>query len=295
MRDIIALRLRELRWTVARAVGLGPDDPPDNTAHRIVGGLLTALYWLPAAFIRRTNIRFIDPHPWIIEAVGHLATDFDSYLKDRILAECDVKPVVLCASYVPANEALLSHWSKHFIIVRNAFLAAVFRPFMRFPDLAESLEVYCSVMRGPSRTFDVQRRWGAREPLLQLNEAETAKGEEALRRMGIPEGAWFVCVHAREGGYDAGHEWVHSYRNANIAAYTDAMEAIVARGGWCIRMGDKSMRPLPAMSNVIDYAVSLFKSAEMDLFLCAPMPFFPRQFVRTLQCCRRLRSPVRAR
>jgi len=145
---------------------------------------------------------------------------------------------------------------------------------MCFPEVVDSLQGYCSVMRGASRVHDVQSRWADRAPLFRLSEAEIARGEGQLRILGIPEGAWFVCVHSREGGYSPGDEWQHSFRNANISDYTDAMRAIVARGGWCVRVGDPTMRPLDPMAGVVDYARSSSKSDWMDLFLCARCRFF---------------------
>ena len=148
------------------------------------------------------------------------------------------------------------------------------RPLMSFPEVVDSLSGYCSVLRGASRTYDVQSRWADRAPLFRLSEDEIARGEAQLRVLGIPEGAWFVCVHSREGGYSPGDEWANSYRNTNISDYTDAMRAIVARGGWCVRVGDPTMRPLDPMPGVVDYARSSSKSDWMDLFLCARCRFF---------------------
>jgi putative glycosyltransferase (TIGR04372 family) len=145
---------------------------------------------------------------------------------------------------------------------------------MSFPELVDSLQGYCSVMRGASRVYDVQSRWADRAPLFRLTEAEIARGEAELHVLGIPEDAWFVCVHSREGGYSPGDEWAHSYRNTNISDYAEAMRAIVARGGWCVRVGDSTMRPLDLMPGVVDYARSSSKSDWMDLFLCARCRFF---------------------
>ncbi len=274
MREFLGRRLRELCWTVLRTLGLAPDSPADSRGRRVLDRCLKALYRLPATVARRRRLRFIDPPQWIIEAVGHLATDFDSYLKDNLLAGRSIVPVVLCDRYSPANEVLVAHWARYFTIIRSPFVACFLRPLLRFPDLVDDLQIYCSAMRTASRTFDVQARWAGREPLLHLTDTEIAEGEAQLRGMGVPEGAWFVCVHAREGGYAERHEWVHSYRNVDIADYAEAMEEIVARGGWCIRMGDATMRPLPATPNVVDYAISAQKSAAMDVFLCARCRFF---------------------
>jgi putative glycosyltransferase (TIGR04372 family) len=120
----------------------------------------------------------------------------------------------------------------------------------------------------------VQGLWANRAPVIGLSDAEIARGEAELRLLGIPEGVWFVCVHSREGGYSPADEWQHSFRNANISDYTEAMRAIVARGGWCVRVGDPTMRPLDPMPSVVDYATSSSKSDWMDLFLCARCRFF---------------------
>jgi putative glycosyltransferase (TIGR04372 family) len=116
--------------------------------------------------------------------------------------------------------------------------------------------------------------WGSRAPLLSLAPEHEERGEKCLRELGVPEGAWFVCVHSREGGYSPHDEHVHAYRNSAISDYVLAMEAIVERGGWCVRMGDSTMAPLPAMPGVVDYAHSSLKSDWMDVFLCARSRFF---------------------
>jgi putative glycosyltransferase (TIGR04372 family) len=52
------------------------------------------------------------------------------------------------------------------------------------------------------------------------------------------------------------------------------MQEIVDRGGWVIRVGDPTMKPIPSMKNVIDYAHLNVKSDWMDVFLCASCKFF---------------------
>ena len=92
------------------------------------------------------------------------------------------------------------------------------------------------------------------------------------QQLGVPRDAWFVCLHAREAGYLPELTY-HSYRNVDIMSYLPAVEAIVARGGWVIRMGDPTMTPLPRMRQVVDYAHSGFKSDWMDVFCLARCRF----------------------
>lgn len=89
--------------------------------------------------------------------------------------------------------------------------------------------------------------------------------------MGLPKDAWFVCLHVRESGFRDSETYsekdAFSERNANIFNYIEAIKEITSRGGWVVRMGDRSMTKLPAMERVIDYPFTEFKSALMDVYL----------------------------
>lgn len=93
------------------------------------------------------------------------------------------------------------------------------------------------------------------------------KAEDASARLaslGLPEDAWFACLHVREGGFlkDQSIE-----RNADIMNYLGAIEEVTSRGGWVVRMGDASMRRLPQMDRVIDYPFTSAKSELMDVYI----------------------------
>ena len=274
--SIFSQKLKEFYWTVTRAVGLGFLHDGSVAKHRtgLLGVLFHPLYVLAAPVLSQAGVRFIDAPYWVFERIGHLAMDFDSYFKEQLLSHRKVIPVLLCAGRTPANEALLAHWSQYVHVIRSRWICWLLQPLMSFPEVVDSLLGYCSVARGASRAYEVQSRWADRAPIICLSEAEIARGEAQLRVLGIPEGAWFVCVHSREGGYLPGDEWANSYRNSNVSDYVDAMRAIVARGGWCVRVGDPTMRPLDPMPGVVDYAQSSSKSDWMDLFLCARCRFF---------------------
>ncbi len=122
----------------------------------------------------------------------------------------------------------------------------------------------------------VQEEWQrqGRKPLLRLTAQHAALGREGLRRLGVPDEAWFVCLHVREGGYlKEAPNSPESARNADIMTYLPAVQEIVRRGGWVIRMGDPSVTPLPQMAHVVDYALTSERSGEMDVFLVASAKF----------------------
>jgi putative glycosyltransferase (TIGR04372 family) len=97
-------------------------------------------------------------------------------------------------------------------------------------------------------------------------------GYEHLK-IGVPENSWFVCLHVRGSGFrnDKGRR---DYRNPSILNYIPAIKKITSRGGWVVRMGDNTMKPLPSMKNVIDYPFTRYKSDFMDLCLIQNCRFF---------------------
>lgn len=84
-------------------------------------------------------------------------------------------------------------------------------------------------------------------------------------RLGLPDDAWFACLHVRESGFHNDPE--SAERNASIANYVGVISAITGRGGWIVRMGDPSMTRLSPMPNVIDYPFRPEKSDLMDIYL----------------------------
>lgn len=105
-----------------------------------------------------------------------------------------------------------------------------------------------------------------------LRESSAKPCEEQFYRMGPKPGDWFVCVHCREAGF---HKDSSDRRNnVSIETYFPAIQEIVKKGGWVIRLGDSSMTPLPKMEKVIDYPFSEFKSPVMDIYLIQNCRFY---------------------
>ena len=112
---------------------------------------------------------------------------------------------------------------------------------------------------------------------LQLNDEQLVRGKIIREKMGIPEDAWFVCLHVREQGY-LGRDPGHDIRNASISNYLPAIRFITQKGGYVIRLGDPTMTAIQPMENVLDYALSEFRSDLMDLYLMSHCRFFFASF-----------------
>lgn len=222
------------------------------------------LYW---AGYRRVAV--------ITERIGHLAAEIDCLLKLRALGRLPARRFfVLAPPDRTANACLVDYWRERMTVISRPALCSVLDVMSRVPPLRYDVSDYVLTVAGAGTYYRVNAEWANRPPLVRLSRAHAERGRPALAQLGIPEGAWFACVHVREGGYSPADEKVHAFRNADISAVLPAMQAIVARGGWCIRMGDPSMTRLPQFDRVVDYAHHPLRSAEMDLFLCASCRFF---------------------
>ena len=126
-------------------------------------------------------------------------------------------------------------------------------------------------------TNRIQKRWEKEKlpPLLSIDNTEKAWLGNFLLSLGLPAGAWYVCLHVRESGFHGKWNKVYpSMRDGNIDDYTLAINEIVNAGGWVIRMGDLTMKPLPPMFHVIDYIQSSLRDSVADRLISASCKFF---------------------
>lgn len=231
------------------------------------------IYGIPAAILFLLRIRVLQiTHP---DRIGHLCLEPDCFVKEGILG---LRPRFRALFLVPrnhaANRTLLDLWAAQLTIISSDFLCFLFAPLARVQWCSYSTAQYAVAINDTAKCVDIYSRWNLRQPVLNYPRDQLSRGYLALTKMGLPKGSWFVCVHSREGGYSPSDEHIHSFRNSDIKNYRLAMEAIVAAGGWCIRVGENSSQPCPSLTGVIDYAHSQYKSDWMDMFLCANCKFF---------------------
>lgn len=223
--------------------------------------------------------RFLAPS-WIL-AIGHIA-HLDTYFKNKILNGDNNKVYFqMPIGFEIPNKELFNKWvEKGYInsgIPANiGSLDEVEVDLLTEEFWSQPVDTNHSMMFSHAGSV-IQRRWEAegRESLLSLNPADKKEGNECLQRLGVPAGAWYVCLHVRDQGFHQNWDKAHpSARNANIDNYLPAAREIVKRGGFVIRMGDKSMKKLVNEQGIIDYPHSEYKSQFMDVFLCATAKFF---------------------
>jgi putative glycosyltransferase (TIGR04372 family) len=149
----------------------------------------------------------------------------------------------------------------------------MFESLLFWPFLRHDVSYIVNNDNGSQFAYKVNALWGERSPILHLTEEDQIYGNEMLQQLGVPSNAWFVCVHAREGGFSPIDEEIHRHRNGKVSHLIPSIEAIIRRGGWVIRIGDPSTMPLKAMPQMIDYAHHALRNPRMDIVLCARAKF----------------------
>jgi len=225
-----------------------------------------------APFFWVMKIRFL---PVNYAAIGHLAGELDCYIKEGVLGlRSPYKPVMLIPGKDVANTHLLNYWKKYIRIIDNTALFSLLWPALRRNRLISyNVEKYFFGRFTGSSFPQIQKKYYGRPPVLSLFDSDRERGWAELRKIGVPEGAWFVCVHCRENGYGY-QKNKYLMRDNNVANYLPAMREIVDRGGWVIRVGDATMTSIAKAKNIIDYAHMDIKSEWMDVFLAASCRFF---------------------
>jgi putative glycosyltransferase (TIGR04372 family) len=254
------LRERGLSWVLGRI------------ATKLLRWLVIILFFPVASVLRLLRVRFV----FIVASrIGHLAVEPDCYIKEGLLGTRSRYRDLACVSRKEAaNAHLLGYWQQYLRIVTSPTACWLLKPFSLQRVLRFDAGQYSMGMQEAARFPEVQARWGDRPPLLRLSDEDLEYGWTVLGKLGVPQGAWFVCFHSREAGYSPSDDLLHSYRNSDIEHYLSAIEAITAAGGWCIRMGDPSVRRLHIMERVIHYPHLEVRSDRMDVFLCAACRFF---------------------
>tara|TARA_Y100000590_G_scaffold373595_1_gene437482 strand:- start:421 stop:1827 length:1407 start_codon:yes stop_codon:yes gene_type:complete len=107
----------------------------------------------------------------------------------------------------------------------------------------------------------------------KFNQEEINKGRKILSKLGLPKNSWYVTLHIRQPGFRDNFSKFEDFRNSDPLTYIKAIKAIIKSGGFVILVGDKSMKKMPNISGLIDYAHSDEKNMFMDVFLAATCKF----------------------
>jgi len=179
------------------------------------------------------------------------------------------------------NPTLFSYFEPYINVIRDMETIQAMKGFESFLTLPLGIGLpmndICPFLDIAANLNEIeQKKIGIKGPLLHLKKEHYDIGKQVLRKLGLPDDAWYVTLHVREPGYrgESRKNTTEEFRNANPLDYVNACKVITNAGGWVFRMGDPSMTALPKMPQVIDYArTGEIRSDLMDVFLGATCRF----------------------
>jgi putative glycosyltransferase (TIGR04372 family) len=239
------------------------------------------------AMLADLDIAFEDlkllPEEWVTQ-IGHLGM-LDMLFRMRELGWWSGKAVILGRNKLIANHAMLRLYGKESafvtlgpeigLLLSEELVSLEFWKAMTFNAFtlpsgevvpwqdagAKMMQIWESEGRGYPVRDEFDRQLGSSEPLL-----ETAR--RMKKRIGMPEDAWYVCLHVRDAShYGELPGTGQTHRNADITNYLKAVQYITGRGGWVIKLGGRKSPKLPEMPGVFDYTRSQYRSNIMDMLL----------------------------
>jgi putative glycosyltransferase (TIGR04372 family) len=208
------------------------------------------------------------------DRIGHLAMEPDCLLKETALGLIPTRHwFMLAPPHRVANAHLLNYWKPFIRVWQHPAICFVLLSMSRWVLMRHDVSRYLLATKKAQSSYPIYAQWADRPPLLAPTAEDSVWFADARQALGLPKDAWYVCVHVREAGFSPIDEELQAHRNGSIEISVPAIEEITRRGGWVIRIGDASMRKLPPLLHVIDYAHHTMKSDRMDIMLCANARF----------------------
>jgi len=212
------------------------------------------------------------------DRIGHLAMNTDLFLR-RLQLHDPRKPRefwIGFASTKPANAHLLKMFIRAF---RTRGIKIIQTPSVLYNILIKSVLSDQSLFGRSSFFLPVPANsneyyeYNSTSYNLSFTEEEEKKGYALLRQMGIPDSAWFVCIHARNLPSSPVNP-LNAYRNCSIKNFMAAAGYITSKGGYVIRLGSDAEKEMVTNSPyIIDYAKK-HRTDFRDIYLCAKCKFF---------------------
>lgn len=201
------------------------------------------------------------------DRIGHLIGNSDLFLRRQIIE--GPKPYHVTFFYAaPCNDFATEILGRQLSLVKNK--AVHWMLWLAYPKVSKSKYFV------PSEMLTTEyAEFADCPPQLRLTDEEITRGEQELRAMGIEDGAWWVCFHARDSAYlietKRGRDLnYHAFRDFSISSMKVAMTWVTEQGGYAVRMGAVVSEQVDTSDNprIIDYSTSN-RSDFMDFFLGA--------------------------
>jgi putative glycosyltransferase (TIGR04372 family) len=205
-------------------------------------------------------------------AIGHIAF-IDFYIKsDKLSNNVSKKNVFIDENKYFSNSTLIQMYENDFI-----------RPSHLKINKNSQISEELGLMKNDKQEYvwldewawDIQKRWikiKGKKTAYKLDDQAVIFAKNYLKAFGLTDKDWFVVIHIRE---DGGGQ-MRGLRNADARSYKGAIENIIKRGGWVLRIGGNSLsKDIPIKSKkYIDLTKSKIIIPEVDSYVLSKCKFF---------------------
>ena len=240
-------------------------------------------WWFLGVLLSPILIAFLyglKPMIWVrigrltVSRIGHLAYNTDLFLRQLQLGVHPekIRYYFVCSNRDLCNRQLLTMFKRVLRIYENNFLDKLF-PGIKF--FLGKTPFYQPLIMNSNEDYEFENA----EPSLAFTDEEMTFGVERLKEMGVIYGKdQILCIAARDSAYleekfsslgkvDLSY---HDYRDCDIDDFIPAVEYMLSKGWFVIRMGSVVKKPISYKHpRLIDYSVSDYRSEFMDIFLAA--------------------------
>lgn len=234
------------------------------------------IFELQSNLLNNNNYEILEPS-FILQTIGSSFT-VDALIKSIKLNLYPKRKIFLPINKKLKSEAqnlhLLNYYKKYIYLIDDdttskKIIKKIYN-YRCWHNVTINIQNNFMPLSHPSCVF-IEKKWKEKkyEPLFSLTKEDLINGKKILQKMGLSENSWYVIVHVRNSNFK-GKE---GFRDSKIEDFYESFDYITSRGGYIIRMGEKNLKPLPKIKNVLDYATSEFKSDFMDIFFCASAKF----------------------
>ena len=127
-----------------------------------------------------------------------------------------------------SNPWICQYWEKYFTFIRKPkAINALKEISVPIEEEVEGINVINNkAVWSNAAVGIINKKWEdeKRDPIIKLSEEDMHNGWRELKKAGIPEGSWFVCLHVRTPGFkkrnsNATEDVWDAHRNADINTY----------------------------------------------------------------------------
>ena len=209
--------------------------------------------------------------------IGHFAGNTELYLCEKDARINTPQKFTLDLFYIEnpiSNQQLLKMWKRLLIIIPSGLLFRV----KIINELLPGWKIH-EVGHNANMDRDIFNLLDKYPSHLKFIAEEEIKGQEQLKNIGLPYNAKFVCLFVRDNAYlnsyQPEHDWSgHDYRDVNVQNYILAIQELINRGYFVIRMGAKVKEPVNFKNpKFIDYAYNGMRTDFLDIYLGSKCQF----------------------